>query len=237
MKYVKVLGVAFAALFALGISTASSAFALPDVSISLGGAYPLHLEVTLLTLATRLTSVTGTKAKLTGEGLLVLFLTAALTSLGTFQALFLKVVSGEGAKCSSEGDKEGEILTKGTFHLVYTSLSGSAFGLQLGVLFLVELVPLVTCGEEKIKIKGSVIGAIGEAGTEGTELTSLSAVLNGNEKGIPTFNVFYNDEGLPRLAKLESNFGAGFVQTAEETGAAPVTTFALEGKMFNITSR
>jgi hypothetical protein len=234
MKYVKVLGVAFAALFALGISTASTAFALPDLSISLGGSYPLHLEVTLLTLATKLSAVAEATA-LTGEGLLVLFLTAALTSLGTFQALFLKVKNAGGAKCASEGDKEGEILTRGTFHLVYTSLSGSAFGLQLGVLFLVELVPVVTCGEEKIKIKGSVIGAISGAGTEGTELTSLSATLSGNGKGIPTFNVFYNDEALPRLARLESNFGAGFVPTAEETGS--VTTFTLEGKMFNITSR
>jgi hypothetical protein len=234
MKYVKVLGVAFAALFALGISTASTAFALPDVSVTLTSTYPLHLEVTLLTLKTKLSAV-AEATSLKGEGLLVLFLTAALTSLGTFEALFLKVVNAVGTACESQGDKSGEILTKGTFHLVYTSLSGSAFGLQLGVLFLVELVPVVTCGEEKIKIKGSVIGAIGGAGTEGTELTSLTATLNGNSKGTPTFNVFYNDEGLPRLAKLESNFGAGFVATAEETGT--VTTFALEGKMFVVTSR
>jgi hypothetical protein len=198
-----------------------------------GNGYPLHIEITLLTQATKL-SAGSEKTTLKGVGLLLLYLISQLTALGTFEVLFLAVESAEKVKCNSAGDKSGEILTSGTFHIVYTSLSGSANGLQLGVLFL-PLPVSVTCGEEKIKIQGSALSSISGAGTEGTELTNLAGSLTGNGKGVPALKVFYNDAGEAKEAKLESNFGAGFVQTAEETGS--VSAKALEGEMFVITSR
>jgi len=83
MKHLKLFGLALTALFMMGIGTATSAFALPDISVTLAGAtYPLHLEVTLLTAKTQLTNVV--KEKITGEGLLVLYLLLELGHLGTF---------------------------------------------------------------------------------------------------------------------------------------------------------
>ena len=47
MKRLKIFGVLLAAVVAVGVSTATTAFALPDVSLTLSGsAFPLHLEVT-----------------------------------------------------------------------------------------------------------------------------------------------------------------------------------------------
>src|SRR6202451_625516 len=127
MKHLKLLGVALAALFALGITTAT-AFALPDVSLTLAGSsFPLHLDVTLLSVATNLSTSSG--AHFEGVGVLLLLLALSLTSLGTFEALFTKVKdSFDGAECKSPGDPLGEVLTKGTYHFVWTSLSPLTLG-------------------------------------------------------------------------------------------------------------
>src|ERR1700691_4748004 len=103
MKHLKLLGVALVALFTLGLTAATSSFAinLPDVSIALGGSYPLHLEVTNLNVATQLATTSAEGLK--GTGLLLLFLTEALTSLGSFETLFTSVLDPtSGEKCFSE---------------------------------------------------------------------------------------------------------------------------------------
>jgi hypothetical protein len=239
MKHLKFFGLALTALFMMGIGTATSAFALPDVSVTLEGAtYPLHLEVTLLTVKTKLSNVV--KESLSAEGLLLLFLLNELGHLGTFEALFTKIVNKAGTKCFSEEnakqDPSGEVLTKGTWHLVYTSLSGSTQGLQLGVLYLFSPVEEV-CGTEIIKIKGDTLSSVQTlAGTEGTEYTQLSGVLLGNKEGKPNITVFYNEGGTSTKAKLEANFGSGFKEAAEEIEET-ITVTALKGAMFMVTSR
>jgi hypothetical protein len=232
MRHLKLLGVALAALFALGISTTTTAFALPDVSLTLAGSsYPLHLDVTLLSVATNLTTNGG--VHLEGEGFLLLLLTNQLTSLGTFEALFTKVkeVGGGGASCKSAGDPEGEVLTKGTFHIVYTSLSP----LTLGALYLVALFT-ITCGTAETDVRGLALSSISGAGTEGTELISILGVLKGNGKGKPNLTTYYNDGGTAVKAKLEAESGAGFVEAAEEV-EAEVTLLALKTNMWVITGR
>jgi hypothetical protein len=237
MRHFKLLGVAVAALCMMGIAMASSAFALPDISVELGGTYPLHLEVTLLTIPTKLSNVV--KENLSGVGLLVLYLLTALGHLGTFEALFTKVKKGTIACFSEEGGKKDpteEILTKGSWHLVYTSLAGSAQGLQLGILHLVAPVT-IKCGSEEISVKGDTLSSVESlSGTETTEYTSLTGILKGNGEGGPNIKFFYNEGGTSVKAKLEANFGTGFKESAEEVeGEVKVT--ALEGKMFVVTSR
>jgi hypothetical protein len=233
MKHLKLLGVAAVALCAMGISTATTAFALPDVSLTLtGSAFPLHLEVTLLTNTTNLSSASGSTAH--GEGLLLLLLASELSSLGTFEALFTKV-ENEGNKCFSEEnaakDPEGEVLTKGTYHIVWTSLSP----LTLGTLFLVLEFTLV-CGATKTKVRGNVLSSLNAGASEATELTSDGGVLAGNGKGVPNLKTYYNNSGASVTAKLEGNSGAGFAQNAEEV-TGEVTVTALKGNMFVITGR
>jgi hypothetical protein len=235
MRHFKLFGVALVALCAFGITTASSAFALPDVSIALGGAYPLHLQVTLLTVKTKLTNVIEENIK--GEGLLLLLLVKELTALGTFEALFTKTKLGT-KECQSEvgstKDPLGEILTRGTYHIVYTSLTP----LTLGELFLVEPVK-IKCGTTEVNVKGSVLSSINTAtncATEATECTSLSGVLKGNGVGVANLTTYYNDAGTAEKAKLEANFGSGFKGAAEEV-EEEVTVTALESKMFTVTGR
>ncbi len=126
MKRFKIMAVMLAAMWAIGLMAATSAFALPDISITLGS-YPLHLNYLSNTVKTTIESTSG--AVLSGEGWHVLYLTGELTALGTFRAIFLKWEKGT-EKCFNQGEEaNGEVLTEGSFHIVYTSLAGSATGL------------------------------------------------------------------------------------------------------------
>jgi hypothetical protein len=204
---------------------------LPDLSLTLcASCYPLHLDATLLNVATDLSSSSG--VALEGVGFLLLLLTEELTSLGTFEALFTKVKDpNNGSECNTAGDALGELLLRGTFHIVYTSLSP----LTLGILYLVAPVAL-TCGTLTIELKGSLLSPLNGAGTEDTELISVLSALRGNGKGKPSLTTYYNDEGAAKKAKLEAELGAGFVETALEV-AAEVTLLALKTNMFVITNR
>jgi hypothetical protein len=221
MKSLKLLGVALMALFTVGVTMASSAFALPEINVTLTSAFPIHLEVTNLTIKTALTEEEGLSLK--GEGILVLYLSTELTSLGKFEALFLKVEEKNlGIKCNTPGDKSGEVLTKGTWHLVWTSLSP----LTLGILHLVSPFEL-ECSIVKKSIKGSALAGL--ANPISGQLTALSGILEGNGKGTPNLTGYYLDSGQTAKAKLETN---GVVSAEEVKGT--VTTTALEGKMFEI---
>jgi len=232
MKHLKLLGVMLAAMCAMGLM-ATSAFALPDISVTLGGTYPLHLNYESTTVKTRLESTTGTALK--GEGLKVLYLIGELTALGTFRAIFKEVVNGAEAteKCLNTSIA-GEVLTEGSFHIVYTSLSP----LRLGTLFLVNELeikcPVAGIG---IKVKGSVIGTINTPGTSSTEqLTGLKGVLSGSG-GKQQFRNYYNDSGASVLAQLLCNqAGTGFKECNQVVEGEP-EAIALESKMFVLSGR
>jgi hypothetical protein len=220
---------------------------LPDISVTLcqpncGRSYPLHLNYLSNTVKTELQSVAGSVLK--GEGLHVLYLIGELTSLGTFRALFLKVTKGASEKCFNQGEEEnGEVLTEGSFHVVYTSLAGSSQGLQLGILYLVTELNeahsnIIKCPRSGIdvEVRGSVIGTLNlGGGTEMAQFTGLKGLLNGT-KGKQSFRAYWNDFGTALLAKLESDVGAGFLESNQIVEGEPEST-SLEGKMFVITNR
>jgi hypothetical protein len=218
------------ALFGIG---GSAAFALPDVSLTLAGSsFPVRFGGTLLSVSTHLSSTSG--SKLEGIGALLLLFGSSLTNLGTFEVLFTKVKeSGTTSECKSPGDPLGEILSKGTYHLVYTSLSP----LTLGSLGLIE--PLtITCAATEIDVRGSVLASVnpGSIGTEGAELISALGQLKGNGKGKPNVMTYYNDGGTAVKAKLEAEFGAGFIEAAQEI-EAEVTVLSPKTNMFVLTGR
>jgi hypothetical protein len=160
MRQLKLIGLVLVSVYGLSVVTTSSSFALPDVSVALGGSYPLHLEVTLLTIKTKLSNVV--KENIKGEGLLVLSLGTALGHLGTFEADFLHTKKDTNSCFSEESakkDASDEILVRGSWHLVYTSLAGSAQGLQLGGLFLGAPVT-IKCGAEEVDVKGDTLSGI-----------------------------------------------------------------------------
>jgi hypothetical protein len=218
---------------------------LPDISITLcapncASSYPLHLNYLSNTVRTKLEAATG--SVLSGEGLHVLYLIGELTALGTFRAIFLKVVKGT-EKCFNQGvEANGEVLTEGSFHIVYTSLAGSTQGLQLGVLYLIKELTGTTeiscpTSATNVKVRGSMIGALNLKGTaESSQLTGISSVLKGS-LGKQSFRAYWNDAGTGLLAKLESNVsGTGFKESSQVVEGEPEAT-ALEGKMFVITNR
>src|ERR1700738_910621 len=210
MKHLKILGIALVAMFVFGI-TATSAFALPDVSIVLAGTYPLHLNFEDNGKTESLLETTGGSA-LHGKGLKVLLLFKELSPLGTFEALFLNVIVLPGKEsCNTEGDKAGEVLTKGTFHVVWRTLKTDPEGkLTLGIAFLPETVT-IKCQKTTTKVKGCALSTLEAA--EG-ELSESTGELKGS-KGKNNLTEYYNNEGKLVKCILESNFGTGFQQSDE----------------------
>ncbi len=235
MRYLKILGVTLVAMFAFGITATSALAALPDISIELGGTYPLHLNLENNgTTKTRLNNTAG--GKLEGVGLATLLLVTELSSLGTFRATFSGVKQGKVA-CNSEGDAKEVALTKGTFHVVFLTLtSDPEKKLTIGIAFLPELVNL-TCGSVKIKVEGCVVGPITDPATELEDVTLSTGTLLGNGKGKQNQSKYYNNEGKLVGCVLLSNFGTGFVESEENVGETIHMEALFEGtlqQMFKI---
>jgi hypothetical protein len=228
MNRLKLLAVSLVAMFAMGIM-ATSAFALPDISLTLpGSTFPLHLNFADNNkTVTELQSASGVVIE--GKGLSLLLLIGELTALGTFRADFLNQKRGTKV-CHSVGDAAGVILTEGPFHVVYTGLSP----LTLGILYLPKAFE-VECEGLDIEINGSVISSFNGIGTENSELTTASGQLTGT-KGKPALTTYYNDAGGSVQALLLSNAGAGFVMSNEIVEGEPLLT-ALGNNMWRVTSR
>ena len=239
MKGIKLMGVMLTTVCAMGLM-ATSVFALPDLSITLGETYPLHLNYESNTIKTKLENAGG--GVLVGEGLHELSLFGELSAVGTFRAIFKKVETGT-EKCFNQGvEANGEVLVEGESHIVYTSLAGSLQGLQLGVLALIKELTgatAITCPTNAIslKIRGSVIATTNQSGAGNTtQLIGTKGRLNGS-LGKETFRAYYDSAGIALLARLELNVnGAGFKESNVVVEGEPGGT-ALEGKMFVISGR
>jgi hypothetical protein len=235
MRHLKPLGIALVALFTYGVmvTSASASTTLPDISLASGTSYPLHMEVTYLTSANvENTGTEGLESKeANGGSILLLLLLDELSGLGTFSVLFTKVhiitEAKEGAECNSEGDKSGEVLGGGTFHVVFLPPASSK---KRGDLFL-ERELKIECAKVKIKVKGSVLSSLEQP--SGTEQTTLSfGVLHGS-KGTPELTKYFTDTSEGE-AKLESNFGSGFL-AIDVNVAKGGDLHTLEGKSFSVT--
>lgn len=124
MKRFSMIGMAFLAVMAVGAFAASSAFALPEISKQgkWTGKNDGTGEPTLETLAK--SKITCKEATASGED------TSA--SLGTFTIHFKSNCASGGFTCRSLGDAVGFILTGGTYHYVWDTLTT----LGVAILFL-----------------------------------------------------------------------------------------------------
>ena len=227
MTYMRLVGGLLGALCAFAVMAASaSALTLPDVSIVLGGSYPLHTDGES-SASTALGSDAG--VTLEGKGVAVLALTKELSALGTFTATFREIKVPSGEKCKTGSEPAGTVVVTGEHHLVPLSLTG-----RLGGLFLLSFVE-VTCGPLKIKVRGDVLTTTLKGGEEATELSEGGGDLEGS-LGSPNLTSYYNDGGTLVRTSLESDAGLEFVK-ADENIAGEVVVTALEGKMFEITGR
>jgi hypothetical protein len=215
MRHFKVLGVGLLAMFgvmAFAITATSSAAAvtLPDAHVLSTGTYPLHLDFSdNKPTASQLSNELGGELK--GTGLLLLFLIFGLSSLGSFEVLFLKVLEPKtGDLCFTGSDATGEVLLKGSFHIVPLTPTGEPAVLYLFAAF------KITCGPKTFKVSGSTLSPIVfKAGsTEGEDLTELCGEIKGKE-GKAKVTEYINDNGTKLKATLTSELGLGEGESAE----------------------
>jgi hypothetical protein len=217
MRHFKVLGIGLLAMFgvlAFAITTTSSAatVTLPDVHVLSTGTYPLHLSFSdNKPTATKLSNELG--GELEGTGLLLLFLIFGLSSLGSFEVLFLKVLEPKtGNSCITSGDKSGEVLIKGSFHVVPTEPRGEPAVLYLYAPF------KLTCGPKTFKVSGSVLtpARFKSGSTELEGLTEACGVSEGNGSGVAKVREYINDNGTKVVAVITSELGEGEGESALE---------------------
>lgn len=120
MKLLTVLGVTLTATFTFGMM-ATSALVLPDISIALGGSYPLRGQL-VDNGKTQVKLETTAGRKLEGKGLALSGSIEELSASGKAELEILGVAMGE-TVCHSQGDKEGEVLVKDTLALVPVRLA------------------------------------------------------------------------------------------------------------------
>jgi hypothetical protein len=237
MRSLKALVISLTAMFGVltfAITTASSAapVTLPDIHVLSGESYPLHLNFSdNKPIATQLSNAKG--GKLAGTGLLLLFLTFELSSLGSFEVLFLKVIEGKtGDSCITAGDHSGEVLLKGSFHIVPTTTAGAP-----AILYLFAPFDL-TCGPLLAELEGGLLTPIvfKSGSTESESLTELCVVSTGNGKGVNSVTEYINDNGTKVKATIKSELGSGLGQSALEV-AGEICPEALGGKMFQVLQR
>ena len=231
MYRLKQTGAMIGALLALGaMATSASAFTLPDISIGLGGTYPLHSEGSLPTAAWVSTNTGG--GTLTGTGVSLLLLTTELSGLGTFSETYLGVKRGS-ENCHSVGDAQGVMLVSGEFHIV---LGPGGTKKLLYILFLVTEFELLCEGGISLEVRGSMLGTFALNGEVETEQYETARGRLEGEKGKPRFSEYFNDGGTIVKAKLEIESGSGFLAfDLNVEGEIILTT--LNGKMYEVTGR
>ena len=230
MHRLKLLGVLIGALFALGMMATSAFAALPDISIALGGTYPLHSEGSLPSAATELGTAGG--SVLTGTGVSLLLLTKELSALGTFSSTFLKVKRSATEECHSVGDGAGVVLVAGEFHIV---LGPGGTKKLLYILFLVSNLEII-CAALSIEVRGSVLGTFALNGEVETEQYETARGKLEGEKGKQKFSEYFNTGGTIVKAKLESEAGAGFTASDQNVVGEFILT-TLNSQMYEVTGR
>jgi hypothetical protein len=218
------LGLALFAVALLGSALASSAFgAKQPMTIKFLEALTYPVTITSLPvepneIPSKLENAAG---ELKGIGFL---LTGELTkagngnaaeTLGSFDALFLKVKKGTEV-CTGVGEKaEGEVLANGTLKLVHDVSKTSG----LGILFeptevVIECLPAKTV----IHIKGTQVGLLRPETTE-LDTTKFEAFLHCSSTiGEPVETKWWSEEEAENTGKLEANFGSGFKKACQDVG-------------------
>jgi len=186
MRHIKILGVALVTIFVLGM-TATSALALPDISLLPKEAFPLDLHF-----ADNSKTPTALEDSfgdlLTGKGIEIALELTALGALGSFTVDALNVKDVEIVEeCHTSGNEAGTVLVTGEWHLVPITTTP----LLNGIAFLLKNLVLMTCGIDKIDVKGCALAKT--TATETKDLTGVPIELGSNGKGQALQREYLND--------------------------------------------
>jgi hypothetical protein len=203
MKPAKLWFVTAVAMTALTGIAASSALAQgPTVLFLTPGIEHTYLLVsrTIEPRNTTPTQIQSSVATLTGTGFLfeLTVLQTPTHITGIYLLLVLRMRSSTGMACNTTGAKEGEvILPLNSLEDVYYK-TGSE--LEVGVVLNMREFS-ITCGVEKVTVKGSVLGPIMPLNKETTE--GEGSILCSRTSGVPVKTEYTNDSGEKKTAKLE----------------------------------
>lgn len=206
MKRFKLLGLALVAVFALAAAFSASAFALPELlNQAANEEYKGSNTAANPTLETTKAEKIVCSAA-TAEGI------QETDILGTFHIHFTGCESS-GFKCNTTGDSTGIILSLGTFHYVFDSLSP----LGVAILFLPEEQNIKCTALVTLKVKGTILCLVLEP------LVSLATheFHCTQSGGKPSETTWWNDEGVAQSAlALTSKNGGAFIESAEQALAS-----------------
>jgi hypothetical protein len=232
MRRLKVLGLAFMAVLAVGVMTAAAASAesspLPDIHTALPGEkYPLLLAGHQVG-KSELVNESGGVLK--GKEFSILLSLLELSALGPAIIDFFGVENKEKELCNTAGDGAGVVLIPNAeFHLVYSSLSPLA-PLELAALILFSKFT-ITCGAIfEITNTGPSTARVSvpkpEAGKEG-DSTSLETASHCGSfvTAIQEISLYYNDQlELVATTLLANPSGTGNKKSCEEIEGTTLLT-------------
>jgi hypothetical protein len=214
MHKLKVLGLAFIAVFALSaVASATASAAQPKV---LAEAFPVKYTATSNEALLEASSIAAPIKCLTSTS------EGELTNevIGTFHIHFEKCTL-EGEECHGLGEAAGVILALGKIEVVFLKL-GTGTGLTVGVLFTTEEVH-IECKFLSIllRVKGTLVGSITPTNTKTKSFIPVVEQSKGNNKIVKYFNAAGTEEGTSLLTSV----GTGaFALSGQETKEAKETT-------------
>jgi hypothetical protein len=226
MQRLKVLGLALVAVFALGAVVAATAGALPLVLPETTGKKSSDSSIG----ATIYKTVGGKEVKC--EKATGTTEEEAPKPLGPFHITFKECTATEGGltvKCTGLGDATtGEILTLGTYHLVYDK---SSTELPVEILFLVGATHFTCGGIFLIKVEGSESCLIKEPYVAKTlhEFTCTQV------KGVSGDPTYFNDEGKEVKSGLTSSTSEAAAEGAAEEAKGLILWLEKESKNVEVT--
>jgi hypothetical protein len=195
MQRLRILGLAFMAVFALSVVVSSAASAgEPTKFLNNKGEQGEFLIKGLFKSNTTLEKLNG--KNVTCEEVHYEIHIEPNSNLGLFHIHFLKCTAGPLVTCTGLGDESGQILVLGTFHLVYDSLTT----LGAGILFLPEHVHFTCGGLVLILVLGEVLCLITPINT----LTNVHKIkCEQASAGDPKEVVYWKDDGSGTEVKLK----------------------------------
>jgi hypothetical protein len=181
MKQLRILSMAFMAMFALaGIMSASASAEATLPSILPLGEAANPLTGTAKTgeskFGTGVLSVTSKEASGTFTG--------NAPKLGAFKELYKSVRGPFGESCLGEGDEKGTVESTGTYHI--RDYKNAASELKVALIFLVKELKF-SCEATKVAVKGCVAGALSPENKLASSLTlTLSEGKTAGDESIIT---------------------------------------------------
>ena len=217
MKYFRLFGVALVALCALGAVMAVSASALPTLLPETIATYTgKSTGATELSRQGGLAAVTCTKA--TGEGTV-----EGNRHLGMFKITFEKCKAG-GGPCTGLGAAAENILSEGSYHIVFDTLGATLGAAGVAILFLLAAFHFV-CNT----IIGEVLNTVAAGGmvlcliANPTALTKVFEFKCKGSAGKPEETKYYNEAGtLVAISPLMSSENEKTATEGAQSGNATV---------------